>query len=261
MPNTNITLTQIPAPRVSLIDPRNGLMSREWYLFFYNIYNLSGGGQNTASISDLQVGPSDSFAASEFLDVQNQLQALGISSQEATLEAQIADIYTQIQSFALGPANTPQLVKPRYGVFSDTTTQTAAAPNTAYAMSFNTTDLSLGVYTGTPSSRVYVDRNSIYNVQFSAQFESTNASTKNIYIWLDKNGSSAANTATKITMKGSGEAYVAAWNFILRLNAGDYFRLMWSTDDINVSIAAIAAAAPIPAVPSVILTVTDNIGE
>lgn len=261
MPDSNITLTQIPAPRVSLIDPRTGLMSREWYLFFYNIYTLTGSGQNTASIADLQVGPPDSFAASEFLDIQNELQALGVSSQESTFEAQIADIYTQIQSLEVGPPNTPHLYKTRYGVFSDTTTQTAAAPNTAYAMSYNTTDLSLGVYTGTPSSRVYVDRNSIYNIQFSAQFESTNASTKNVVIWLDRNGSNVANSATKITMKGSGEAYVAAWNFVIRLNAGDYFRLMWSTDDINVAIVAAPATAPAPAVPSVILTVTDNIGE
>ena len=30
--------TQIPAPRVPVIDPQTGLMSREWYRFFYNLY-------------------------------------------------------------------------------------------------------------------------------------------------------------------------------------------------------------------------------
>ena len=39
---TNIT--QITAPRVELIDPRSGLMSREWYRFFYNLYTVTGGG-------------------------------------------------------------------------------------------------------------------------------------------------------------------------------------------------------------------------
>jgi hypothetical protein len=39
---TNIT--QITAPRVELIDPRTGLMSREWYRFFYNLYTITGEG-------------------------------------------------------------------------------------------------------------------------------------------------------------------------------------------------------------------------
>ena len=40
--NTNIT--QITAPRVDLIDQKTGLMSREWYRFFYNLYTVTGGG-------------------------------------------------------------------------------------------------------------------------------------------------------------------------------------------------------------------------
>lgn len=149
----------------------------------------------------------------------------------------------------------------RNGAFHDETTQTAAAINTAYAMTFNKTDLSQGVYIGTPTSRVYVDRPGAYNFQFSAQFVSSNASTKTIYVWADVNGAAVPQSTTKITMKGSGEAYVAAWNFVLRLNTGDYFRLMWATNDTTVSIEASAATAFSPAVPSVILTVAANIGE
>ena len=37
-------VTQITAPRVELIDPRSGLMSREWYRFFYNLYTITGEG-------------------------------------------------------------------------------------------------------------------------------------------------------------------------------------------------------------------------
>ena len=53
MPN----ITQIPALRVPLIDEKTGLMSREWYRFFVNIFQLTGEGSNTESLSDLQVGP------------------------------------------------------------------------------------------------------------------------------------------------------------------------------------------------------------
>jgi hypothetical protein len=54
MPNN---ITQIPAMRVPLIDAKTGLMSREWYLFFINLFTLTGEGSNTSSLSDLQVGP------------------------------------------------------------------------------------------------------------------------------------------------------------------------------------------------------------
>lgn len=52
---------------------------------------------------------------------------------------------------------------------------------------------------------------------------------------------------------------MAAWNFVLSLKAGDYFELMWSVSDTSVQIVAQAASAPVPAIPSVILTVTNNI--
>jgi len=41
---TASNITQITAPRVELIDPRSGLMSREWYRFFYNLYTITGEG-------------------------------------------------------------------------------------------------------------------------------------------------------------------------------------------------------------------------
>ena len=149
----------------------------------------------------------------------------------------------------------------RSGSFYDTTTQTAAVINTAYAITFDSTSLTQGVSIGTPTSRVYVNRTGSYNIQFSLQLVSTNAASKDVYIWADVNGTSVPESATKLTMSGSSNAYVAAWNFVIRMSAGDYFRLMWSTSNTNVQIARIAASAPVPAIPSVILTVAANIGE
>jgi hypothetical protein len=42
MPNPQ-NITKIPAPRVPLLDERNGLISREWFRFFNNIYVITGG--------------------------------------------------------------------------------------------------------------------------------------------------------------------------------------------------------------------------
>lgn len=159
----------------------------------------------------------------------------------------------------LAPAYTPQVDAKRYGSFYDMTTQTAAAINTAYPMTFNTTDISKGVYIGTPTSRVYVDRVGTYNFQFSAQLNKASASAKHIYIWYRVNGVDAANSAGKVNLSGNDAAVVAAWNYVVELNAGDYFEMVWSTDDTACQIVTFGASAPVPAVPSVILTVTDNI--
>jgi hypothetical protein len=41
---TNPNATQITPPRVPIIDARTGAMSREWYRWFYSLYNVIGGG-------------------------------------------------------------------------------------------------------------------------------------------------------------------------------------------------------------------------
>ena len=50
-------ITNIPSNRVEIIDPRTGMISREWYRFFLNLFNLAGGGGNQTSLDDLQIGP------------------------------------------------------------------------------------------------------------------------------------------------------------------------------------------------------------
>lgn len=157
--------------------------------------------------------------------------------------------------------NTFAASRARYGSFYDTTTQMAATINTAYAMTFNATDLSFGVYVGAPTSRIYVDSAGVYNVQFSAQLDKTSAPVGLLWIWLRINGVDVPNSATQIRIQGNNDESVAAWNFLPKLNGGDYFQLMWAVDDTDIRIQAFPAAAPVPAVPSVILTVTDNISR
>jgi hypothetical protein len=43
MPNTTPNITKIPSARVALLDTQTGLISREWFRFFNNIYTVSGG--------------------------------------------------------------------------------------------------------------------------------------------------------------------------------------------------------------------------
>jgi len=56
MPVIN-NITQIPAPRVDFIDSRTGLMSREWYRFFLNLFTLTGSGSNDTAVEYLNYVP------------------------------------------------------------------------------------------------------------------------------------------------------------------------------------------------------------
>jgi len=56
-------ITNIPSARVEIIDSRTGMISREWYRFFLNLFNLAGNGGNQTSLDDLQLGPPPSADA------------------------------------------------------------------------------------------------------------------------------------------------------------------------------------------------------
>ena len=143
-----------------------------------------------------------------------------------------------------------------YGSFSDSTTQTAAATGTAYAVTFNTTEYSNGVAISTPTSRILITDPGYYNFQFSIQLDKSSGATGHTYIWPRINGTNVPRSASEVAIQGTAAENIAAWNFVLEMQAGDYFQLMWSVDDTNIQIKAVAAAAPVPAIPSAILTVT-----
>lgn len=189
-----------------------------------------------------------------------ELLALAPNSIPAFPDADIAPPVTVVnQQLDILPPVINEVRSKRYGVFHSTVTQTAAAINTAYPMTLNTTDISFGVYIGTPTSRVYIDTEGFYNFQFSAQLHKTAGGVGAIYIWARVNGVDIPDSATKIRIQGNNAETVGAWNFVLPVNAGDYFELVWSTDDTSCEILALPASAPHPAIPSLILTVTDNI--
>ena len=70
MPSLNIT--NIPAPRVPFIDERTGLMARDWYRFFLNLFVLTGSGNNPITLEELQIGPPNQPDLAELLIQINQ---------------------------------------------------------------------------------------------------------------------------------------------------------------------------------------------
>lgn len=96
-------ITNIPAPRVDFIDQRTGLMAREWYRFFLNLFQLTGGGTNSVSIEDLLMAPAP---------VSNiaQENIFAVEAQIAQAVSNYAELLDKIQSLQLTPAQNAPLV-------------------------------------------------------------------------------------------------------------------------------------------------------
>ena len=165
---------------------------------------------------------------------------------------QLDNVISQLLSVAGG-----SILKFPNGSFYLTTQQTIPVINTAYAIPFNNTVVSNQVVIGTTTSHIVTNVAGYYNFQFSAQMAKTSGSTMSAWIWPRVNEVDIPDSNTKIQLTGSGSSeLVAAWNFVLPMNAGDYFELYWAADHADVIIKAEAANAFSPAIPPAILTAT-----
>ena len=146
-----------------------------------------------------------------------------------------------------------------YGAFQDTTDQTAALANTAYAMTLNTTDYANGVSVAS-SSRITVADSGIWNLQWSGQFENPDSQDHDVRVWLKINGTVVTGSTGFFAVPSkhgsvNGHALVG-WNYFLSLNATDYVELWWETDSTQVSIQTYAASGSYPSTASLIATMT-----
>ena len=143
-----------------------------------------------------------------------------------------------------------------YGAFSSDQSQTTTA-NTATLMTLNTTDFSNQV--SISSSKITAVNAGIYNLQFSAQVQSTDVAPQDVFIWLrqgNDGGSSADITGStgKIGLparKSPADPFhsIIGWNYFLEMQADDYVQIYWSTTSANVSIEHYAASGT-PTKPS-----------
>jgi hypothetical protein len=179
---------------------------------------------------------------------------------KATLALQQVLALKHIADFVETAPPPREFKRSRYGSFYSTATQTATVINTATAITFNTTDLSRGVTIGSPTSRVYVDTEGIYNFQTSIQLDSTVATAQEFYLWFRKNGVDVTNSASQARVQGNNAEVFLALNFFFNLKAGDYVELMFSVSNLGVQLLASGPVAPHPGIPSIILTVSNNIG-
>jgi hypothetical protein len=134
-----------------------------------------------------------------------------------------------------------------YGAFADYTNQPLASTATGQVMTLNTTDIGGHGVSVASSSRMTVANTGTYNFQWSGQFASTSASLEDVYVWLRINGTDVTGSTGLISVPskhaGLNGHTIAAWNYLLNLNANDYVELVWGGGSTALSIATYAAGA------------------
>lgn len=153
-----------------------------------------------------------------------------------------------------------------WGSFWDTTTQTAAAANTAYSITLNSADTANNGVSVVSGSRVTFAYAGVYSLTFSIQFVNTDTQIHDANVWLRKNDSGSTgdlpDTDSKFSITsshgGADGANLGTVNFVLSLAAGDFIELVWSTNDTHIQLKTIAAGTtPVsPRIPSVVFTAT-----
>ena len=140
--------------------------------------------------------------------------------------------------------------------YYDTTTQTNPVADAVNLFTYDSKVSEFKISRGSPTSKIFINETGLYNFQFSAQLDKTGGGKDSIFIWPRINGVNVPDSATKVVIQGSTDEVVAAWNFVLLMQSGDYFELAWQSNDTNLIILAQSAASNYPGIPSIILTVT-----
>jgi len=143
-----------------------------------------------------------------------------------------------------------------YGAFVDYNDHTAAATETAYALTWGTEVYSNGVaIDDTVTSRINFTNGGKYYIHFTAQLNSQSSNAKTFWFWPKINGTDVTGSTMRITLHDNDEAKTIARAAIFEVSAGDYLEAFWAVDSTDTALKAYAAETFCPAVPSITLMV------
>lgn len=142
------------------------------------------------------------------------------------------------------------------GSFYDMNTFGPYTANSEHSMSLETTDWSNDVHIGgINNDQIVMDRAGKFNIAFSAQFHQI-SSAGIVYIWLSKNGTAIPWSNTRLAITANNQEMVAAWNWFVDAQVGDYYEIRWSPTSNHTQIQAVTGLTGTkPDIPSLIVTV------
>jgi hypothetical protein len=219
--------------------------------------NVTSGFINTGSFESR--GNSFALFDYNFFSSQIQMNATGsngkivLKSENVSISSSLATTVTGSLEIASGSGDLFMYGHKMFNVgdFYSTQTQTLAGGVSGSA-TYNNTGTTYGV-TVVSSSRLTVENAGVYSITFSAQLKG-DGGQDTIFMWLKKNGTNVADTATKSIVK-NGEEIVMTVEYIVEAAASDYYEIAWQNLNGDGDLLYEAASGNIPAIPSIITTV------
>lgn len=146
-----------------------------------------------------------------------------------------------------------------HGSFRSDQDQTVSSINTATLMSFPevfSASEVLGVHiNGGANTDIQVDFNGVYHISINLQVGSANNTSKDITVWLRRNGTDIPNSGRRSTIGKTGGT-VVSYSVTVELKETDVLQVVWATNNTGLSLSSTAASAPYPAIPSAIISIT-----
>ena len=160
---------------------------------------------------------------------------------------------TAVTNWAWGVIGAPVHSKTPYGSFYDTTASVSSL-TTEKVIALGTTADAYGVSI-VNGTKMTFDYEGVYNIQFSAQVYQPSNGNPEINFWIKKNGTRVEASAGQIDLSNQNHYALPAWNYVLKLNAGDYIEFWWNSSS-TVNLVTTTAGTYAPAAPAMIATAT-----
>lgn len=137
-----------------------------------------------------------------------------------------------------------------YGQFSNNTDQTAPSTGTSALVEWDTTEAASGIYLS-DDTRVNVRNGGVYEIKYSLQLANISNDGQYADIWIRKNGSNVANSASRYYLSARKSAtdpshVVAFSNLFISLEANDYVEIAGAVSSVDVTLEHFAADGTVP---------------
>jgi len=216
----------------------------------------------------------DLTAASTPLAGTELLEIVQSSFSRKVAASDIAATATNVRTVATGGTGAATLTGYVKGNGTSAMTASATIPyadmaGRAYIQAYDTTDQTGNVAAGTAvtfnngtsgvginvvaSSQITFTAAGTYMIAPNLQFNNSGASDYTVIVWLRKNGTDIANSATKISVPKVADGGTTFFQIVFyeTVTAGQYIEVVWAPQNTAVTIDYSAASAGPPAVPAI----------
>ena len=145
-----------------------------------------------------------------------------------------------------------------YGMFYDTTNQTATSVDTPYGISWGNTAYSNNIsIDSSDTTKINFAKSGTYHIVFSATIHSENASAKHIYFFPRIDTVNVSGSTIMHSLDTNNNRKVVTRAGLFQITSGSYLQAMWSTDDTDLDLHGVSGLSFAPDIPSATITIME----